>query len=116
MFVLRVLMPLASNRLELSLEGLAGQGIGRYGTAGFPDVTLDPRTGTMRPLRQARLMAGLVYHRGSRLDVFAYGGSGYTGRYAFISPTGTAAGYGSPLVSYASCRNEVALNTCHGDN
>jgi hypothetical protein len=110
------LMPFAGNRLELSLEGLAGQGIGRYGTAGFPDVTLDPASGTMRPLRQARLMAGLVYHRGSRLDVFAYGGAEYTGRYPFLSPTGTAAGYGSPLVSYASCSNEVALNACHGDN
>jgi hypothetical protein len=49
------LMPFASQRLEVSLEGLAGQGIGRYGTAGFPDVTLDPTTGEMRPLRQARL-------------------------------------------------------------
>src|SRR5262245_51893504 len=110
------LMPFASNRLEFSLEGLAGRGIGRYGTAGFADVTLDPTTGEMRPLRQARLMAGLVYHAGSRLDVFAYGGNEYAGRHAFLSPTGTAAGYGSPLVSYASCTNEVALNACHGDN
>jgi len=35
---------------------------------------------------------------------------------AFLSPMGTAAGYGSPLVSYAGCTNEVALNTCRGDN
>jgi len=110
------LMPFASQRLEVSLEGLAGQGIGRYGTAGFPDVTLDPTTGEMRPLRQARLMGGLVYHHGSRLDVFAYAGDEYTGRHASLSPTGTAAGYGSPLVSYAGCTNEVALNVCHGDN
>jgi hypothetical protein len=110
------LMPFARNRLELSLEGLAGQGIGRYGTAAFPDVTLDPTTGEMRPLTQARLMGGLVYHVGSRLDVFAYGGDEYTERRAFVSPVGTAAGFGSPLVSYASCTNEVALNTCHGDN
>ena len=110
------LMPFASKRLEVSLEGLAGQGIGRYGTAGFPDVTLDPTTGEMRPLRQARLMGGLVYHHGSRLDVFAYAGDEYAGRHASLSPTGTAAGYGSPLVSYAGCTNEVALNACHGDN
>jgi hypothetical protein len=110
------LMPFAGKRLEVSLEGLAGQGIGRYGTAGFPDVTLDPTTGEMRPLRQARLMGGLVYHHGSRLDLFAYGGDEYTARHAFPSPTGTAAGYGSPLVSYASCTNEVALNACRGDN
>ena len=110
------LMPFASSRLELSLEGLAGQGIGRYGTAGFADVTLDPTTGEMRPLRQARLMGGLVYHRGSRLDLFAYGGTDYTGRDGLVSPTGTAAGYGSVLASYESCTNEVALNACRGDN
>src|SRR4029453_16208407 len=55
-------MPFAGKRLEVSLEGLAGQGIGRYGTAGFPDVTLDPITGEMRPLRLARLMGGIVYN------------------------------------------------------
>jgi hypothetical protein len=109
-------MPFASKRLEVSLEGLAGRGIGRYGAAGFPDVTIDPTTGAMRPLRQARLMGGLVYHWGNRLDLFAYGGDEYTGRHPFLSPTGTAAGYGSPLVSYANCTNEVALNACRGDN
>lgn len=110
------LMPFAGKRWELSVEGLTGLGIGRYGTAGFPDVTLDPTTGAMRPLRQSRLMAGLIYHHGDRLDLFAYGGDEYSERYAFISPTGTAAGYGSPLVSYVGCTNEVALNACHGDN
>ena len=110
------LMPFANKRLEVSLEGLAGQGIGRYGAAGFADVTLDPTTAEMRPLRQARVMAGVVYHHGSRLDVYAYGGDEYAGRLALLSPAGTAAGYGSPLVSYASCSNEVALNGCHGDN
>jgi hypothetical protein len=110
------LMPFASQRLEVSLEGLAGHGIGRYGTAGFPDVTLDPINAEMRPLRQGRVMGGLVYHYGSRLDAFAYAGDEYARRYAALSPTGTAAGYGSPLVSFAGCTNEVALNACHGDN
>ena len=68
------LMPFANKRLELSLEGLAGHGIGRYGAAGLPDVTLEPTTGEMRPLHQARMMGGLVYHHSSRLDVYAYGG------------------------------------------
>jgi hypothetical protein len=35
-----------------------------------------------------------------------------------VDSTGTVvpAGYGSPLVSYAACTNEVALNTCSGAN
>jgi hypothetical protein len=110
------LMPFAHKKLDLSLEGLLGQGIGRYGSSGLPDATLNPITGELRPLREARIMGGLVYHHSSRLDLYTYGGDEYVGRYAFVSPTGTAAGYGSPLVSYTGCTNEVALNTCSGAN
>jgi hypothetical protein len=110
------LMPFGSKKLEVSLEGLLGQGIGRYGSSGLPDVTLDPATGAMRPLRQAWIMGGVIYHRTSRLGLYAYGGDEYIGRYAFVSPTGTAAGYGSSLVDYTSCTNEVALNACNGAN
>ena len=110
------LMPFFDNKLEVSLEGLLGQGIGRYGTSGLPDATLNPTTGELRPLREARIMGGLVYHRNSRLDLYTYVGDEYAGRYAFISPTGTAAGYGSPLVSYTGCTTEVALNSCSGAN
>jgi hypothetical protein len=110
------LMPFAKTKLEVSLEGLAGQGIGRYGSSSLPDVTLNPTTGEMRPLRQAFIMGGVVYHPSSRLDLYAYGGDEYTGRYAFVAPDGTSAGYGSPLFSYANCTNEVALNACNGAN
>ena len=110
------LIPSVNRKLDVSLEGLLGQGIGRYGSSGLPDVTLNPITGELRPLRQARIMGGLLYHRSSRLDLYTYGGDEYAGRYAFVSPTGTAAGYGSPLISYASCTNEVALNSCNGAN
>jgi hypothetical protein len=110
------LMPLQNRKFDVSLEGLLGPGIGRYGTSGLPDATLDPITGALRPLHQALLMGGLVYHGSRRLDVYAYGGDEYVGRDALISPTGTAAGYGSPLVSFAGCTNEVALNSCGGAN
>jgi len=110
------LMPFAARKLDVSLEGLLGQGIGRYGSSGLPDATLNPTTGELRPLREARIMGGLVYHHSSRLDLYTYGGDEYAGRYAFVSPSGTPAGYGSPLVSYTDCTNEVALNTCSGAN
>jgi hypothetical protein len=110
------LMPFANKKLDVSLEGLLGQGIGRYGSSGLPDAIINPTTGALRPLREARIMGGFVYHHRSRLDLYAYGGDEYAGRDAFISPTGTAAGYGSPLVSYASCTNEVAMNGCGGAN
>ena len=110
------LMPFVNKRLDVSLEGLLGQGIGRYGSSGLPDATINPTTGALRPLREARFMGGLVYHHTSRLDLYTYGGDEYAGRDPFVSPTGTAAGFGSPLVSYASCTNEVAMNACGGAN
>jgi hypothetical protein len=115
-FGFAALLPVVKTKLDVSVEGLAGQGIGRYGASGLPDVTLNPISGEMRPLREARIMGGIQYHRNSHLDLYAYGGDEYTGRYAFVSPTGTAAGYGSPLISYANCTDEVALNTCNGAN
>jgi len=109
-----VLMPFVDKTFEVSLEALLGQGIGRYGSSGLPDATLDPTTGELRPLHEARIMGGLEYHRSSRIDLYAYGGHEYADRYPFVSPAGTAAGYGSPLISYAGCTNEVALNACSG--
>src|SRR5215469_392152 len=35
------LMSIANKKLDLSLEGLLGQGIGRYGSSGLPDATLN---------------------------------------------------------------------------
>jgi hypothetical protein len=110
------LMPLVNKKIEASLEGLLGQGIGRYGTSELPDVTVEPTTGELRPLNQAMIMGGLVYHASSRFDLYGYGGDEYAGRDALVTPTGTAAGYGSPMISYTACTNEVALNTCDGAN
>jgi hypothetical protein len=60
--VLGALMPFAAHKLDLSMEGLFGQGIGRYGSSGLPDATLNPITGELLPLREARIMGGLVFH------------------------------------------------------
>jgi hypothetical protein len=110
------LLPVVKNKLDIELEGMAGQGIGRYGAAGLADVTLNPVTGEMRGLRQVHTMAGIEYHARRNLDLFTYLGDEYVARYAMVAPDGSAAGYGSPLVSYAGCTNEVAMNTCSGPN
>src|SRR5271155_5166452 len=96
-FGFAALAPVVKTKVDVSVEGLAGQGIGRYGASGLPDVTLNPTNGEMLPLREARIMGGIHYHPNNRLDYYTYAGDEYTGRYAFVSPTGTAAGYGSPL-------------------
>jgi len=65
--------------------------------------------GTLNRRRYRNLNSGAA-------NVYAYAGDEYTARYGFASPTGGPAGYGSSLVSYSKCTNEVALNTCSGAN
>jgi|SRR5208283_590792 len=114
------ILPVVRSKVDIVAEGLAGQGVGRYGAAGLPDVTLNPINGKMLPLREARVMGGIEYHRNRRLDFYTYFGDEYVGRYAATAVNSSGevvpAGYGSPLVSYANCTNEVTVNTCSGAN
>src|SRR5271165_5373150 len=114
------ILPVVRSKVDIVAEGLAGQGVGRYGAAGLPDVTLNPINGKMLPLREARVMGGIEYHRNRRLDFYTYFGDEYVGRYAATAVNSSGevvpAGYGSPLVGYANCTNEVTVNTCSGAN
>ena len=110
------ILPIVRKKVDLVAEGLAGQGIGRYGASGLPDVTLDPANARMLPLRTAQVFGGIEAHHGTKLDLYGYVGNEYIGRYSGITPTGGPGGYGSSLVSYQGCTNEVAMNTCSGAN
>ena len=56
-------------------------------------------------------MGGIEYHPNNRWKLYSYAGDEYAGRFAYVSPTGTAARYGSRLVSCAGCwASEVAMN------
>lgn len=111
------IMPV-NRKVDVIAEGLLGYGIGRYSSGQFADVTLSPTSGGMLPLREAHLLSGIEYHPNNRWKLWTYFGDEYAGRRAFVSPTGTAAGYGSPLVSYATCYEnaEVSMNSCSGAN
>jgi TolA-binding protein len=109
-------LPVVKNKMDMELEGMVGQGIGRYGAAAFPDVTLNPVSGRMLGLRQLHTLAGIEYHPRAKLDLFTYAGEEYAGRYAMVAPNGSAAGYGSTLVSYSDCTDEVDMNACSGAN
>ena len=104
------------NKVDFVVEGLFGQGIGRYGASALPDVTLDPANARMLPLRSSQVMSGIEWHPKTKTELYAYFGDEYVGRYAAVTSTGAPAGYGSPLVSYAACTSEVATNSCSGAN
>jgi cell division septum initiation protein DivIVA len=60
--------------LDLQASVFAGNGIGRYGSAGLPDVTARP-DGTLVGIPETMWLAGGTYHANKKLDFYAFAGS-----------------------------------------
>lgn len=74
-------LPIVSKKLEFAFQGLAGDGVGRYGSAQLADLTLRP-DGTEALIRTAHGLSGLEFHS-AKLDAYAYGGAEYAARAAY---------------------------------
>ncbi|MBN9588047.1 MAG: hypothetical protein J0G99_03475 [Alphaproteobacteria bacterium] len=87
--------------LDLQATAMTGQGIGRYGTSQLPDVTLRP-DGTLTPIHEDMLQAGVTLHASPYLDLYVYGGQEEEGAHYFN--VGTAhLGLGNPGYNVAGC-------------
>ena len=64
------ILPVIPNQLKLSFSGLYGKGIGRYGSAQLPDVTLDEQ-GRSNPLTSSQLLASVTYDPTSDWNIYA---------------------------------------------
>ena len=120
-----------SKKLEFAFQGLAGDGVGRYGSAQIADLTFRPN-GTEALIRTAHGLAELEAHT-SKIDAYAYVGgeygarAGYTGYDTItvsktpaipgatpipattstkISTTGIG-GYGSRFANNSGCQKEL---------
>jgi hypothetical protein len=94
-----------NKRLDLGLHFLGGNGIGRYGTAGLPDLTVRP-DGVLVPIRNYQSLATLETHA-KYLDVYVNVGGEYSSRSAFLN-AGKPVGYGSTLYDDSGCSIETA--------
>jgi len=74
-------LPLYKKKLEFAFQGLAGDGVGRYGSAQLADLTFRP-DGTAALVRTAHGLAELEYHS-AKWDLFAYLGTEYAARTAY---------------------------------
>ncbi|HKF04047.1 MAG TPA: hypothetical protein VKB49_17130 [Candidatus Sulfotelmatobacter sp.] len=128
-----VRVPIAAKKLEFALQGLAGDGVGRYGSAQLPDLTFRP-DGTEALIRTAHGYSGLEFHS-AKLDAYAYGGAEWAARTAYtgytsigvtktpaVPTTSTSSaipattttvintnqigGYGSPFANNTGCNKE----------
>jgi hypothetical protein len=95
-----------TKRLDLGLHVVGGDGVGRYGPALLPDVTVRP-DGTLVPLRGAHGLLTIETHPTKRLDFFAYAGAEYVQRAYRTGPTGLLVGYAPPSASNTGCNTEA---------
>ena len=100
-----MILPVIPRMLDFQMNGLVGQGIGRYGSAQLPDVTFDP-SGKIKALNEYQVMGGFVAHPKPSIDIYAYGGAEEVANKAY-DVGGKAYGYGNPAVSLAGCQMEL---------
>jgi hypothetical protein len=112
-----LLLPLVPKVLDFQASFLDGEGIGRYGSAGEPDATVNPITGAVTPLHGYHALGGLILRPAPAWTVFAYGGIEHVSARSYDVASGLATpatygyGYGSPLFSNAGCETEGS-STC----
>ena len=133
-FGANIRVPVLPKKLDFAVQGAAGDGIGRYGSAQIADRTLRP-DGTQALIRTAHALGELELHATPKLDIYAYFGGEYGWRTAYqgydsiavvktpsIPATATTlaipgtttttikvnqiGGYGSPFANNSGCGTE----------
>ncbi len=109
--------------VDFGIHALAGDGVGRYGSTGLPDVTVRP-DGTLALIRSYQSLGTLEWHS-PKLDVYANLGGEYAARTWYLNSSGKDVGYGGPGFSNAGCSTEPlpgaggfvpgSLSNCTGD-
>lgn len=108
------ILPLIPKILDFQVSGLAGYGIGSYGSGQLPDAVVSS-TGAPRPLAEYQIMAGLVAHPAPELDLYTYVGTEQIARNAF-NAGGKPYSYGNPLYANGGCDVEsTSAATCVGN-
>ncbi len=94
-----------AKHLDFGLHALTGRGVGRYGTGGLPDATVNP-DGSLALLRSYQGLATLELHY-PRFDIYLNGGEEYVKRRSALDPfSGKVVGYGDPTYTTGTCYTE----------
>jgi len=94
-----------AKRVDFGLHFFGGNGIGRYGASGLPDITLNAN-GTIATIRNYQALGTLEYHS-TKWDWYFYGGGEYDAKRWNFNTKGQPEGYGSPLFANYGCSIET---------
>ncbi|GAA0921069.1 hypothetical protein GCM10009552_42170 [Rothia nasimurium] len=106
-----VILPVVEKVLDFQFSGMQGRGIGRYGSSQLPDVTFRPN-GSIAPIKENMLLAGLTYHATPDWDVYAFGGRERQQKEAF-NYNGVPLGWGNAGYNNAGC--DIEGGSCVGN-
>jgi len=102
-----------AKNFTFGVKGFGGSGVGRYGPAGLPDMSI--YASGAPHLEKNLLGLTTLEWNGKKLSFFAYGGAEYASRAAdFDSINDVYVGYGSPYANNSGCYSEVAPNNNNG--
>jgi hypothetical protein len=107
---LGAIVPVVPKLVDFQADFLAGNGIGRYGTVGLPDVAVKPN-GILAPIPEIQALVGLVGHPTPSIDLYAYAGVEQAYSTAFTVNGNLPFGYGNLLYNNSGCLHEAASVT-----
>ncbi|MGH6846043.1 MAG: hypothetical protein ACREC0_00995 [Methylocella sp.] len=102
-----IVVPIIPKELEARFSGMTGRGIGRYGASQLADVTFKS-DGSLAPIQETILLAGLVWHALPGLDFYTYAGEEdeYASFGSSVTKGNPAFGYGNPAFVNVGCNIE----------
>ena len=97
------------NLLDVQVSGITGNGVGRYGTSGLPDVAFTP-SGKITAIQETAGLVTATLHATKTLDLYFVGGEEQDER-----PDGGLGSYGSFTAVNTGCGIEASTLTCTGN-
>jgi hypothetical protein len=109
-----LILPLVPKMLDFQAGVLAGKGVGHYGSAQLPDVTANPNTLGLTPLRGLQALLGVTFRPTPMVTTFVYAGKEMVDKQYWNFPGGGKPfgyGYGDPLGVNTGCETEPTTTT-----
>ena len=109
------ILPVVAKKVDIVIQGLAGNGVARFTDSSNVDVIIRP-DGTVSPVRSYSGVVGVETHPTPKFDWYLYGGDEYLGRNAGVMNDLTGAskqfGYGNPTLNLAGCYAAESAFSC----
>lgn len=107
-----MILPIVPKMVDFQISGLAGYGIGRYGSGQFQDAVVSGTNGELVPIPEVEALVGVIAHPTHDLDLYLYGGDEHAWAASVATVGGKLYGYGNPSYVNSGCNIEDSALGC----